>query len=286
MSVGFETFTHSLILSSEEKVGATLLSDLGNAFSVTLNNPISIPRSAIKCELSTVAATITYTTPNIEARLLNNIFTITHSGSGPHTITIPDGLYGLNELAATLSREFVELGFPADLLSWGSDNATQRVIVTFNYAGTQIDFTVPNSVNTILGYDALLYPQFVPSTAGETAIAPNVANFNTLTRYLIACDLVDEGIPINATGQSIIASVPITESPGSTINWQPFFPIPVNARGLIGNPRNTVIVRLLDQNGDDVDTLGESWNCQIQIKYDIPIKPTGTGSHPRSMNHH
>jgi hypothetical protein len=192
----------------------------------------------------------------------------------------------LTELAATLSREFVELGFPADLLSWGSDNATQKVVLTFNYAGTQIDFTVPNSVNTILGFAALLYPQFVPSVAGETAVAPNVANFNTLSGYLIAADLVDQGIPINATGQSIIASVPITAKPGSTINYQPFFPIPVNARGLIGNPRSTIIVRLLDQNGDDIDTLGESWSVQIQIKYDIPLKAPNVTSHPRSINHH
>ena len=59
--------------------------------------------------------------------------------------------------------------------------------------------------------------------------------------------------------------MPITASPGNQINYQPQNIIAIQARGLIGNPRQQLTFQLLDDQLKGVDNLGQFWSVTIEI---------------------
>ena len=134
----------SYFFSSDERNGAQNKSQDGSTFSVQLNNPISIPKEAMYCTLEVTSATIWNNTPNISAAIGNNkLYFHTEVDTSIGTdfvITIPDGLYGVSELTARIQREMLGLGLPRDVLLLTADDATQRIVVSFGYANTWLDF--------------------------------------------------------------------------------------------------------------------------------------------------
>lgn len=266
----FVEHTFPIIFSSDPANGAYAINSSGNEFSVALNNPIAIPKNAANCTLEVQAANVVWVMPNISEAIGNNLLTFEHEAK-TYELTIPDGLYSLPDLISTLSLQFVANGLPSDLIVLDADNSSQRVVIIFTYAGTQIDFTVPNSINSILGFNSIKYPLFVPSIATESYTGESSAAFNRVSRFLISCDLVQEGIPTNNEGLQVISTIPITVEPGSTLHFTPFNPVRVNARGLIGNPRNVVRIRLYDQQGRTIDTRGEYFDMLIVIRYELQM---------------
>ena len=111
----------SRAFSSDPAAGALNVHNKGSSFSVSLNNPISIPVGAMDCSVDVIQANIWYVTPNISA--------VTNPGS--YQITIPDGLYSLDDLNATLSREFANLGFAANIILLSPDGPTSKSIITY-----------------------------------------------------------------------------------------------------------------------------------------------------------
>jgi len=265
-------FEQSYIFSSDEKNGAQNVNNDGNEFSVNLNDPLSIPKNAINCTLEVVSGAIWYVQPNVSEEIKNNNIHFTHNAA-PFAWVIPDGLYALSDLNAYLSREFVAEGLPDDLFVFSGDSATQKSILTFNYAGTQIDFTVPDSVNSLLGFADLLYPQFVPSVAGESFASQDTAAFNRLSSYLIHSSLCPSGIPVNQQGSNIIAAIPITTAtpPGSQLVYTPLNPIKADASNLIGAPVSSIRMRISDQADRQIDMLGEDWSVLIVVRYWLQV---------------
>ena len=279
MSSVVYTKTLSMYFSSDTKTGASNIQQNGSVFSITLNSPLVIPRGALDVSLAVVSASIPYVNPNISPLLFNNEFkfTTTQAPAGSHTITMPKGLYSLEGLNSFLSNAFVNLGYPSNLFVLSGDNATQKTIITYLLAGDNIDFTIPNSVRSILGFDALVYTSPVPN---YNQYSPNSASFNTDTEYVLSSTLVQTGIPINNQSYNIIGTVPITAPPGSIIVYQPSQLVWVDVMELCGNPKQNFLFRLTNQNLTPVDTLGDTYQLTIIIQYtlllstqELPMKP-------------
>ena len=263
------------LFSSDPAAGAQNINDDGNQFSVLLNDPISIPKEAVYCSIELVSAVVVNVMPNVSEEYGNNKIVFDHEAK-TYDFTFPDGLYALEDINAFLARTFEENGLPADLFVFTGDDATQKVVMKFNNAGTQIDFlNNPNSINTLLGFDPLLYPQFAPSVGGESFTSQETAKINRITSWFLHCDLARNGIPVNAVGSNIIAQVPIPAgSVGKTIGFSPFNPLPVAIDHLIGFPVNSVECRLSDQLNRDVLTLGEAFSFLVRIRYGIQVADT------------
>lgn len=259
----------SIITSSNPANGATGINADENKFTVILNDPIAVPATAINCTIELNSASVWYVQPNISEELKNNDLSFTHLAT-PYQFTIPDGLYSLSDLNAWLSREFLNATLPEDLFVIIGIDATQKTVITFTYAGTQLDFTPANSVAPILGFDAGIYPA-APSVAGESVNSQDTASFNAITNYLISCSLAPDGIPINDIGSNIVATVPITTSPGNLITYQPFNPLKASADNLIGSPINVIDMKITDQNDKDIEMLGEYWNAVLVIRYYLQV---------------
>lgn len=268
----FVEFSETRIFSSNPANGAQNVNQDQNEFDIYLNEPISIPRNAINCTLEVVKAQVWYVQPNISEEIKNNQLEFVHNAT-TYNWTIPDGLYSLPDLNAYLSRQFVAEGLDADLFDFAAENSTQKVVLTFNYAGTRINFTAANSVNTLLGFNAIYYPLLVPSVAGESFTSQSTAALNRLETYLIHCSLVPNGIPINENGSNIIADIPISVdySPGDLIVFAPFNPIKTSTPNLVGQPIGNVHMRISDQEDRAIEMLGEYWSVTVTIRYMLQV---------------
>jgi len=255
----------SFFFSSDPLVGAQNVSVDGSEFTVVLDAPIALPQGAMSATLSVSQASVWNTSYNISAAFGNNEITIVE-GEVPFTLIIPDGLYSLSGLNAYLATQFVNMLLPANLIVISGDDATQRTILTFLNTGDKVDFTQPNSVRGILGFD----PDLVVSTGpGFNVFSDEPANFNRVNSYLIRSNLVSQGIPVNNIGQGIISQIPISVPPGSQINYQPRNPIPVDASELVGMGKNAFTFSLVDQNLRPTPTAGETWDFVLVLNYFI-----------------
>jgi hypothetical protein len=261
----------SFIFSSAEENGADNVSEDGSKFSVILSSALQVPSSAVYCYLSVTQASIWNTSPNISAAFGNNKFefTTTNAGNpGTHNITIPDGLYSVSALNGFLSTTLVNLLLPNNLISLTGDSATGKSILTYLEAGDSTDFTITDSVREVLGFDSRISP-LAPQAAGFSDFGDNIAEFNRVNSYIIASNVISNGIPLNGGGRGIIASVPINVNPGSQISYQPQSPIAINASELIGNSKLNIDFELLDQELRPTPTASEDWSFVVSIKYGI-----------------
>jgi hypothetical protein len=272
----------SFIFSSNPNNGAQNVSADGSSFSVQLNSPISIPSEAVYSTIEVQSANIWWSVPNVSVALNNNTLHIYSDwiaadggvpvGSPNYTITIPDGLYGLKELAAAIARELVNLGLPSNLFTLSGDDSTQKTILTFGYDDvTTLDFTQANTFREILGFDSRFVPT-TPKTAGWSEYSDNIARFNQISSFLINTDLISDGIPVNNTSNGTIANVLIDVKPGSLINYSPVISVKANADQLIGKSTNYFSFRLTDQDRRVVNTNSEYWSLTAVIKYYIPFR--------------
>ena len=211
--------------------------------------------------------------PNISAVIGNNkLYLHTEEGSlgTDFVVTIPDGLYGVVELAARIQREIIELGLPANLLVFTADDSTQKIVISFTYESTWIDFSQPDSCRDVLGFDSRLVP-LVSQAANHSETGDVTASFDRINNYLLKSDIISDGISVNAISDSIIADILITSSPGSQIVFAPFHPPKANADELIAHSKTNLDFRLVDQLGRQVDTLGEDYSFTIVLRYVIKV---------------
>ena len=265
----------SYFFSSSETAGVLNKSADGSTFSVHLPRPLHVPRSAQNAVLRVTSASIWNSSPNISASLGNNIFELHYVYendmmiivSGDITLTIPDGLYSLNALNDFINRSLSENDIPTDVVTLTGDSATQKTILTFATAGSEVDFTVVNSFREVLGFDS----KVVTAVADNDSIySDNVANFNRINQFLLSCSAISGGIPLNNRGSGLIANVPITAAPGSQINYTPFHPPHVGVGEWIGNSIDSLTFILFDQELRPVDTLSEDYSFTLDISYTIP----------------
>ena len=262
----------SYAFSSDPKSGAQNIHNNGSSFSVSLNKPISIPAGAISCTLDVIQANIWFVTPNISAALGNNNFYFSSALTNPGTyhITFTDGLYSLEDLNATLGREFANLGFNSNIILLSPDGPTSRSILTYTIAGLDVDFAQPNTVRTVLGFNSRQSPAAPPSVAGQSDYSDRPASFNQINSFYVRSSLIAaDGLPINNVAAGIIAAVPITVQPGSQIVYQPQSPIDIDASSIIGRPIQSITFDLVDDQFRPVNTVGEYWSVILHIHYSV-----------------
>lgn len=270
----------SLLVSSDPSQGAVNVNPQGNAFEIQLDEEIAIPKDALNVHVSVEEATVWWTVPNILTGVNDTFYIFGDAAGGGtqlFTIQIQQGLYdltGLNnslqsELEAAGARTVDGLGNPLPLVSLSPDDATQKVLLRFNYPNVTVDFTPANTPREILGFDALLYGPFVG--APLNILAPNVAAFNQVNYFLIASDLVQKGIRFNNRYNQVITQVLINVAPGSQIVSTPFNPAKINAQELAGSKRTNIRFRLTDDKLRPVDTNNEYFSLRLVIRYLRPM---------------
>jgi hypothetical protein len=270
----------AMVFSSDPAQGARQIGTNPNsydAFQVQFDEPIHIPREAVECTLKVDSTVIWNHEANVVAGV-NDTLRVT----GPNTsdittvfdIIIPEGSYSVSEFNQTVQTLLANQGAktsPDTIISITPDEATSKIEIRLNYITSIVDFTQPNSCFNLLGFlnTSVVGP---PSIAGEAFLAPNEANFNVINYYLIASDLVSQGLRFNNTYRGIINQTEITSRPGSQIVNTPFNPAVIPCNELIGQVRSNVSFRLLKDDLSPSNTRGEYYSLRLSIDYLLPIK--------------
>jgi hypothetical protein len=258
----------TLTFTNNPALGATQISADGSQFSVSLDNPINIPKSAVSCTGEIISASVWYVQPNISTTLKNNNFTYIYNGD-TYEVLIPDGLYSLDQLSSYISKKFLETGFDPSLITITGDDATQRTVLTFSQPNLYVNFDVTNSIRTVLGFNEEIVPSS-PQAANYFQYSDTEAKFNSINNFYIRSNFTD-GIAINNTNFGILTTVPIptTNSVGRQIQYQPNRPIIVNMPELVGKPLRNLTFQLIDDQLRPCPTLGEFYSFTLQINYSI-----------------
>tara|TARA_R110000822_G_scaffold56916_6_gene143551 strand:+ start:841 stop:1695 length:855 start_codon:yes stop_codon:yes gene_type:complete len=271
----------SLLVSSDPLEGAVNISSDGSQFEIQLDTAIEIPKDALNVQVSVEEATIWWVVPNIITGVNDTFYIFGDDNQAipvPQlfTVVIPQGLYDLTGLNNSLLSGLEALGARTisgttvlPLINLTADNATQKVIIRFNYTNVYVDFTQINTPREIIGFDALQYGPYVG--APINILAPNVASFNEVNYFLIASDLVQRGIRFNNRYNQIISQVLIDVSPGSQIVSKPFNPAKSDSNELAGAKRTNLRFRLTDDKIRPVNTNGEYWTARVVIRYLRPL---------------
>jgi len=261
----------SLLVSSDTASGAFNVSSDGSRFSINLEGGLVIPNDALNLTLVVESSSVWYVTPNILTGVNDSFEVKGFSASDvltEYTVTIPQGLYDLTSLSASILRN-LELQDakidPLPLISFSSDVATQKVILRLNYTNVSVDFAVANTPRLILGYDSKVIGPL--AGAPEDVEADNAAAFNTVNSFLIHSDLTNKGIRVNSTYNQSISQVLIDASPGSLLNHSDRHPPKIDAQELAGSNRSNFNFWLTDENNNAVDTAGEAWGARLAIRW-------------------
>ena len=233
----------SYFFSSNNTDQNSIVSNDGSTLTLSLDNPIGIPSSAVNATVEVQQANIWHTSPNISELKKNNQFNYSINGVAQEPITIEEGLYSLDSLSSYLSRIFVNRGQESTLVKFLGNNTTQRSIVILK-SYVQVDFTGVNSVGSIMGFDARVVPETPSDTDGYSEEGDSVATFNETNSFAVKSDLVSTGVPVNNTGLNLLAVIPITSKVGYQNHYTPNHPIKVDARELLGKSRGNFYIQI------------------------------------------
>jgi hypothetical protein len=265
-------YSYPLLVSSNPNNGAVNVNELGSRFDLYFDTPYQVPKNAKRCFLNVEAASVWWNVPNISNILNNDQFSLTYFDgfiSTPFNITIPKGLYDLNDLNEAINRELVNDGAPNNLITLIGDNSTQKTVIQFNPvapATISIDFTISNSIRTILGFNS----QVIPASSGPISFtSDNVAQLNSIDYFLIHSNLVGKGLRIGNNFSQVICQVLLDVPPGSQQTYEPPHPLYIDCNELIGRTVSSINVYLTDNNNNLVDTNGEYFSCRFSVHYVI-----------------
>ena len=258
----------SYFFSSNNTDQNSIVSNDGSTLTLSLDNPIGIPASAVNATVEVQQANIWHTSPNISELKKNNQFNYSIKGVAQDPITIEEGLYSLESLSSYLSRVFVNRGQDSTLVKFLGNNTTQRSILILK-AFVNVDFTGENSVGGILGFDAVKVPFFGQiDMDGYSHEGDSVATFNETNSFAVKSDLVSTGVPVNNTGLNLLAVIPITSKVGYQNHYTPNHPIKVDARELRGKSRGNFYIQIANEKGHALPQ-NEPWSILVVFKYSI-----------------
>ena len=207
---------------------------------LTIPNPISVPQD--KSLFLGVKKMSTYNGfRNVNTD--NKIFTYTSATPAPgtvHTITITPGIYNIATLNSAIQQGMLNIGesqAQVDLFKIQIYTPNVGTTITTPF---KIDFTVPKSINTLIGFNATVLPGPTPPATTAFYISQNAANITDNDYVQITASCVADGFSKNfltktnqgsgitnetLVGTSVLYGFTVNNSPGGLIQYTEANPI-------------------------------------------------------------
>lgn len=216
--------------------------------------PTSINLDATKCYGIAIESIDTYYSfPNITPS--NNVFSYTANGT-PKTLTLPIGSYDVSTINSTIQDFLVANGDTGKItISSIIPQLKSSITIAANYT---VNFTVPNSINVILGFNARILN---PGAAAATFISDNIVNINKVNSILVNCDLISDSY-VNGVMSPVIYTFFPNVAPGYKIVKE------LNRLEFVKINRSQISsfnVWLTDQDGNYVNFRGETITIRFYI---------------------
>jgi hypothetical protein len=202
-----------------------------------------------KYEMALVSLETYNSFPNIDAS--NNKFRYSpNNGATWVDIEIPVGSYEIKDLNDQIQRVMKENGH----ITLQSNNNTLRTAleISKNY---KVDFTIGNSIRTVLGFNAQVY------SSGYNE-SENIVNIMNVSSLRITSDIISSSYS-NGSTENIIYSFFPGVGPGYKIIQAPvnliYLPITTNTI-------SSMETKLVDQNGKLINLRGEELSIRFHIR--------------------
>ena len=221
------------------------------------NPPIQLDKSK-SYEMALVNLETYYSFPNIDST--NNVFRYSHDNGTTWTdILIPEGSYDVTDLNDTIKSKMHQNKH------YDAINDTYYITITANpntlrsvltiQKSYRVDFTVANSVRSILGFKSKIYT----ATYNESEQVVNILSINSI---LVNSDIIT-GSFVNGSSTTTIYSFFPNVSPGYKI-----IEIPKNLvyLPLTMDTINRLETLLTDQDGNQLNLRGELLNVRFHIR--------------------
>jgi PHD/YefM family antitoxin component YafN of YafNO toxin-antitoxin module len=202
-----------------------------------------------KYEMALVSLETYNSFPNIDAS--NNKFRYSpNNGATWVDIEIPVGSYEIKDLNDQIQRVMKENGH----ITLESNNNTLRTAleISKNY---KVDFTIGNSIRTVLGFNAQVY------SSGYNE-SENIVNIMNVSSLRITSDIISSSYS-NGSTENIIYSFFPGVGPGYKIIEAPvnliYLPITTNTI-------SSMETKLVDQNGKLINLRGEELSIRFHIR--------------------
>lgn len=209
-------------------------------------------------EVGLISATIPHTYFNISAAQGNNKLHY-YNGTSNQSMTIPDGMYSVAAL-----NTYIQATLGNTNIAFSADATRLRVKLRLanNY---EVDFTGTDTFRDILGFDAV-----VLDTQATDLYAPNRANItNSNDSFYIACDLASGSYSrIGGNQSNILFGFNFTSPQGSN---ETFVPAEHVHLPVAKSYCDSINIRILNQDGRQVDLNGETVAVNIKVKKILPI---------------
>jgi hypothetical protein len=227
-----------------------------------------------------VGASLWYTNPNILTGVndtLDIYFAGVSSGNEVQAMVFEKGLYSLSTLNEALRKKLQAVGgggvLSGDEIVISADSATQKLTITLAPNATTGTITVifdNSNINELLGFDGSV-STFAANAASniKSITAPLIAKFNTLSYFIVHVDGLCSGVlgsKGSDAGSELAIITPENIAAGKQIVVQPYNVVRVPCKAA-GASISEFTVRLTDQNGSDVDMLGEEFSIQFVIEW-------------------
>jgi hypothetical protein len=197
-----------------------------------------------KYEVGLLSFSAYFSVPNVDEK--NNKF---HFGDGK-VLILPVGSYELKDIAAFLR---LELGKHGVTLAVFANNNTLKILLK---SSADIDFTKPQSIGALLGYDSKILK------ANEPHYADRIVDIMSVNTLDIQCNL-SSGAYINGVPSHSIHSFPPKVAPGFKIVEVPqniiYLPVDVS---IVDN----ILLKICDQHGELVNFRGEEITIRLHIR--------------------
>lgn len=211
-------------------------------------------------EMALINLNTYYSFPNVDAT--NNKFRYTaNNGLDWKLIEIPLGSYELEDINNYIQRVMKANGDwdetnNAYYITILADINTLRSILNITSNTYQVDFTIPETIRTLLGFDSGIYFQGYNSSQNIVDILP-------ITQLYVYNDLIQFSTINGVQSNSIYSFFPDV-GPGYKIIQEPanilYYPI------FTGNNIYKMTTSLVDQNGKLVDLRGETLTINFNIR--------------------
>lgn len=193
----------------------------------------------------------------------NKFIYSTDSGKTWNTITLESGAYEIHQLSSEIKRQMALKNHydnsktPAVYyIEFGIIVSTFKSFINITKSEYQVDFTKPNTIGTMLGFNnKILQPGY--------NISDNTVQITTTSSILIHCDLVS-GSYINGHEDNIIYSFPAYTVPvGAKLNIIPpnMFYLPLNRKII-----SSITFKITDEDGNPLDFKDEEISLAIHLK--------------------
>ena len=181
------------------------------------------------------------------------------------TISLPTGAYNIGDISVSIGAETLKNGDALNIITLKPLTAESKCEMKLK-DGIAVDFNVPNSINTVLGFQKRIYDD-PASVVAQTFTSENNVDIIDINSIYVNCDLIRNSYDNGKISTAVYTFFPVVP-PNFKIIERPPQPLylPINNSSI-----SSITVWLTNELGEPIDFRGEMITIRFYLQK-LPLK--------------